>query len=329
MSIRPALHPELRAFVDFMRPGGDVDETTLPLARKELAAQMAMLPAEHPGCEVTRASARSEDGYDVPLVVVRPLAGAGTGTGRPAIVWAHGGGYVAGHAEAGTPFLAELATDLGMVGVSVDYRLAPEHPHPAPVQDALAGLLWTHEHAADLGIDRARIAVGGESAGGGLAAALSTLARDRGGPAICRQLLVYPMLDDRTAAEGTRPGPGVGEVMWSPASNRYAWRSLLGGVEPGSADVSPYASAARAEDLRGLPPTFIDVGDLDLFAEECVAYAERLVRAGVPTDLHVVAGAVHGYVYAGDDLEVCRDHRDRVRTFLAGPEGRERVPPSR
>ncbi|HWI42355.1 MAG TPA: alpha/beta hydrolase [Nocardioides sp.] len=317
MSSRDLLHPELHAWIDSLIPG-TIDETTLGLARKELAAMSAMVPTEHPGCEVVRTLATSEDGYAVPLVVVRPTAPLPADGLRPAISWTHGGGYLAGHAIAEVPFLARLAAEHGMVGVSVDYRLAPEHPHPAPVEDGYAGLTWLHEHAGELGVDAARIAVGGESAGGGLAAAVSTLARDRGGPAIARQLLVYPMLDDRTAAaEDSSHEIGVGEWLWSPASNRFAWRSLLGGVDPGSAEVSPYASPARAGDLRGLPATFLDVGDLDLFAVECLGYAQRLVRAGVPTDLHLVAGAVHGYVYAGDDLAVVRAHRDRVRAFFA------------
>ena len=312
------VHPELREFVASVPPG-DIDASTLPLARQEVARLASMVPLEQPGVEVSRATVRSRhEEYDVPLVVVRPDAGTGAAAGpRPAVVWLHGGGYVAGQADAEVPFLARVAVEHGAVGVAVDYRLAPEHPHPAPVEDAHAALVWVHEHAEDLGVDPARVAVGGESAGAGLAAALSTLARDRGGPAIARQLLVYPMLDDRTAADCASHPPGAGELMWKPASNRFAWESLLGGVEPGSADVSPYASPARAEDLRGLPASLHDGGGQGRFVAECIAYAHRLVRAGVPTDLHVVSGAVHGYVHAGEELAIVRAHRDRVRAFLS------------
>jgi acetyl esterase/lipase len=186
-----------------------------------------------------------------------------------------------------------LARELGCVVVSVDYRLAPETTFPGAVEDCYAALRWLHAEARTLGVDVGRIAIGGESAGGGLAASLALLARDRGEVPLAFQLLIYPMLDDRTGVT-VEPSPTVGEFGWSRESNRFGWASLLG-RDPGGADVSPYAAAARAEDLAGLPPAYIAVGTLDLFLEENLEYARRLMRAGIPTELHVYPGAYHGF----------------------------------
>lgn len=328
MPTRHLVDPDLLGFVEALPPL-DLHEGVLAESRALVDRLLSLVPLEHPGVVLARATARSRhEEYDVPLVVLRPAADDGEPGERPprsgaagrrvALVWMHGGGYLLGRAEQEVPSLAGLVAEHGLVAVSVDYRLAPEHPHPAPVEDCYAALVWVHEHAEELGIDPARVIVGGESAGGGLAAALSTLARDRGGlpSPIAQQILIYPMLDDRTAAADAQLSPHAGQFMWTPASNRFGWRSLLGGQEPGAADVSPYASAARAENLGGLPPTYLEVGDLDLFVDEVVAYARRLIRAGVPTDLHVIAGAVHGYRHAGD-LPICRDHRARLCRVLS------------
>ena len=204
----------------------------------------------------------------------------------------HGGGYIAGSAAPLEPFHRPLAEELGCVIVSVEYRLAPETSHPGPVEDCYAGLAWIVANAARLGIDVNRLGVTGESAGGGLAAALALLVRDRGEYKLAFQQLVYPMLDDRTGTGD--PHPFTGEFIWTPHSNRFGWRALLG-HEPGQEDVSPYAAAARAEDLAGLPPTFISTGALDLFVEEDIEYARRLIRAGVPTELRVYPGSFHGF----------------------------------
>jgi acetyl esterase/lipase len=200
---------------------------------------------------------------------------------------------VLGSADQDEGTVKEIVSAVGCAAVSVDYRLAPETPHPGPVEDCYAALMWLHAHAAELGVDPDRIAIGGASAGGGLAAALALLARDRGEVALAFQLLIYPMLDDRTVTHSD-PHPLTGEFIWTPDANRFGWFSLLG-QEPGGADVSPYAAAARAEDLAGLPPTYISVGALDLFLEEDMEYARRLIRAGVPTELHVYPGAYHGF----------------------------------
>lgn len=203
----------------------------------------------------------------------------------------HGGGFVVGTPEVGNRIASEMAKDLGIVVVSVDYRVAPEDPFPAALDDCYAVLTWLHKHAADLGVDTQRIAVGGGSAGGGLAASLAQLAFDRNGPSICFQLLEYPMLDDRTATR--TDGAARSALVWTLASNRFGWRSYLG-QEPGGEAGAPYASAARREDLAGLPPAWIGVGDIDLLYDENVAYATRLRVAGVEVTLDVVPGMYHG-----------------------------------
>ncbi|HEY0737217.1 MAG TPA: alpha/beta hydrolase, partial [Herpetosiphonaceae bacterium] len=213
-----------------------------------------------------------------------------------ALLWIRGGGYVSGSADADDINGRIMASQLGCVVVSVDYRLAPETPHPGPVEDCYAALRWLHANAAELGVDTERLALGGASAGGGLAAALALLTRDRGEVPLAFQLLIFPMLDDRTVT-AEPPHPYVGEFIWTPESNRFGWTSLLG-HEPGGEGVSPYAAAARAEDLAGLPAAYISVGALDLFLEENIEYARRLIRAGVPTELHVYPGAFHGYQFA-------------------------------
>jgi len=216
-----------------------------------------------------------------------------SGDTLPAVLNIHGGGYVIGTPEMEDANSSAMCAQLGCVVVSVDYRLAPEHAFPAAIEDCYAALLWMHAQAAELRLDRSRIAVVGGSAGGGLAAALALLARDRGEVPLCFQQLIFPMIDDRTGST-SEPHPYAGEFMWTPASNRYGWESLLGAA-PGGANVSPYAAAARAENLAGLPPAFISVGALDLFVDENLEYARRLIHAGVPTELHVYPGAYHGF----------------------------------
>lgn len=213
--------------------------------------------------------------------------------------------------------MKNLVTQLGCAIVSVDYRLAPETPHPGPVEDCYAALKWLYTNAADLGVDVGRLAIGGASAGGGLAAGLGLLTRDRAEVPLAFQLLIYPMLDDRTAVT-TDPHPYTGEFIWTAEANHFGWSSLLG-QEPGSEGVSPYAAAARAESLAGLPPTYICVGALDLFMEEDIEYARRLVRAGVPTELHLYPGAYHGFnMMPGAQMSLAyeRDYLNALRRAL-------------
>jgi len=229
----------------------------------------------------------------VRVVVVRPRERADS---APAVLHFHGGGFVAGLPEMSRATLAMFATELGAVVVSVDYRLAPEAKFPAALEDAYAALAWLHAEAVRLGVDRRRIAVSGDSAGGGLAAGLALLARDRGEFALAFQHLVFAGLDDRTCLRGDL-SPLAGEFIWTMASNRFAWQAWLG-TAPGGGDVSPYAAPARAETLSGLPPACVQVGALDLFVDENIEYARRLLATGVPCELHVYPGAPHGFTMA-------------------------------
>lgn len=249
-----------------------------------------------------RAAAPSADLGDVALdvrvlpaeaglagVEVRVYDPAGRADGSPAVLYIHGGGYVIGTAAGDDAVCADLARRLGALVVSVDYRLAPEHPFPAPHEDCLRALRWLHAEAVALRIDTSRVAVSGESAGGGLAAGLVQRAVDDGLP-VCFQHLVYPMLDDRTVQRAEAEGGW--NAVWTPASNRFGWRSYLG-HEPGLPATLPYAVPARRESLEGMPPTWIGVGSVDLFHDEDVAYAEALRAAGVDCELHVVPGMYH------------------------------------
>jgi acetyl esterase/lipase len=210
----------------------------------------------------------------------------------PGFFWIHGGGYVSGSSEQDDPQIRRIVKEIGCVAVAVDYRLAPEHPYPAPLEDCYAALKWMHEQAHDLGVDTSRVAIGGGSAGGGLAAGLALLARDRKEIKIAFQLLLYPMLDDRSPAQASDKLPDA--LFWTLHNNHFGWKSYLDD-NPGAEDISPYAAPARAADLSGLPPSFIAVGDIDLLAEEDIQFACRLVKSGVPVELHVYPGAFHAF----------------------------------
>jgi acetyl esterase/lipase len=205
----------------------------------------------------------------------------------------HGGGFVVGSARDSIPSLQDLARTLDCVIVTVEYRLAPETRFPGALEDNYAALKWLYAHAEELGADRARIAVMGGSAGGGHAAMLAIAARDRGEVPIVFQALTYPMLDDRTGSTVHKP-PQQGAVLWTPESNRFGWSSLLG-VPAGSASVPAGSVPARETNLKGLPPTFIGVGSIDLFVDEDLDYAQRLLNSGVFVELVVVPGGFHGF----------------------------------
>jgi triacylglycerol lipase len=296
MSPRHLVDKDLLAALPFFPPL-DLSAQTLPQLR-EVRRKMAAALRVPPDLELrveTRHIPGAAGAPPVPIVVYRPPGAAG-GRGRPALLHLHGGGFVMGLAETQGLVHRRLCLALDCVVVSVNYRLAPEHPYPAALDDAYAALHWLATEAAALGVDPARIAVGGESAGGGLAACLALRARDRGEIALCHQHLIYPMLDDRTGSAGPQAGPHpyTGHFVWTAADNRYGWRAYLG-AEPGGAQVPPLAAAARAADLSGLPPTFIAVGALDLFLEENLEYARRLWRGGIATELHVYPGAFHSF----------------------------------
>ncbi|GAA4612934.1 alpha/beta hydrolase [Actinoallomurus liliacearum] len=226
---------------------------------------------------------------EVSLLVLRPV---GLAAGAPVFYYMHGGGMIIGNNRTGVGGALDWAVDNGAVVVSVEYRLAPEHPDPAPIEDCYAGLLWTHEHAAEIGGDPNRIVVTGASAGGGLAAGVALLARDRGGPRLLGQVLMCPMLDDRFVTPSSRELDGEG--VWDATSNATGWTALLGESRGGS-DVSIYAAPARATDLTGLPTSFVDVGSVETFRDEAIDYATRLLQAGVQSELHVWPGGFHGF----------------------------------
>ena len=237
----------------------------------------------------------------------------------PAVLHMHGGGYVLGSPDFGEENHRALVEGMPCMVVAVQYALAPEQPHPQPVEDCYSALRWMSENAAELGIDPARIGVSGVSAGGGLAAALALLARDRGEIPLAFQHLIYPMLDDRTCT-AEDPHPHTGHWCWNNDSNNFGWSALLG-VPPGSEGVSPYAAPARATDLAGLPPTYISVGMLDLFLEENFEYARRLSRAAVPVELHAYPGAYHSFDNFGDApvaAQARRDNGEALIRFLRG-----------
>lgn len=236
-----------------------------------------------------------------------------TRTSDAALLWVHGGGLVAGLARWDDGQSASIARDLGIVVVAVDYRLAPRHPYPAALDDCSTAWTWLVDASRSLGVDPARIAVGGQSAGGGLAAALVQRVHDAAGWDPVAQWLYCPMLDDRTAAR--RELDTAGYYVWSNRANRFGWSAYLHG-EPGAATVPPYAVPARRTDLAGLPPTWIGVGDIDLFHDEDRDYAERLTAAGVDTTLYVVPGAPHGFEGWAAGTDVARAFDAAAREWL-------------
>ncbi|HWI30549.1 MAG TPA: alpha/beta hydrolase [Microbacterium sp.] len=273
-------------------------------------------PAAPAGMTITTPIAPAGAGAPaVPLRVYRPSSVTGE---TPALLWMHGGGLVAGTAHQNEVSSIGFAQELGITVVSVDYRLAPAHRSPSALDDCHAAMLWLLENARSLGVDPARIAVGGESAGGGLAAALALLLHDRKVMTPALQLLRYPMLDDRTA---TRTDIDPRSMRgWSPKSNVFGWTSYLG-HPPGGADVTPYEAPARREDFAGLAPAWIGVGSLDLFHDEDVEYARRLRAAGVACELDVVPGAFHGFDFVFQRTEVAqafwRSQVDALRRALS------------
>ncbi len=246
---------------------------------------------------------------EVRVRVHRPKGATGT---LPCLYSIHGGGYVLGSYTMDDALFNALSPALGLIGVSVEYRLAPETPYPGPLEDCYRGLSWTRENAAELGIDTDRIGIRGISAGGGLAAALALLARDRGEIPLAFQLLDCPMLDDR---QRTISSQQSGLPVWSRESNTYGWRSYLGALY-GTDDIPYTAAAARAQDLSGLPPAYVSVGTVDGFLDEDVDYALRLNHSGIATELHLYPGACHGYQMAVDSeiaRQSARDAQDWLR----------------
>lgn len=306
------IHPELRAvrLLPSVSPG------------PRLLALINRLPprAADPGLEVETREVEFAASGSNPGTSARLLRPALATTPTAALLWVHGGGLITGSPEQDDRTNIAFVRSLGITVLAARYRLAPGARGPAAAEDVYSALVGLAARADELGIDPSRIAIGGASAGGGLAAAVAQMTHDRGGPALAFQLLVYPMLDDRTVVR-----PGIDSeryFVWTAKSNRYGWESYLG-TEPGSASIPDYASPARRDDLSGLPPAWIGVGSLDMFRDEDAEYARRLAAAGVPCTYREVAGAFHGFDAIFRTKRVTREFwREQARALQAALSGR-------
>ena len=307
------IDPQLAEGATLMRQlVGDNDLTQdLPAAREVANARDAML-AE--GFEMPEAiiqgmeTAKSGEGHDVELRIMQPR----DGDKRPLFYWMHGGGYVLGQAAQGDMFTL-LAAQMGFYAASVEYRLAPKTAYPGPLEDCYDGLKHLLDNADALGIDKNKVIIGGVSAGGGLCAGLALLLRDRALCAPLGQVLLYPMIDDRNIEPASDSVPDT--LIWSRKYNKFGWQSYLGDLF-GSDDVPAYAAPARAQNLSGLPPTYMPVGDLDLFLDENIAYAQKLTRAGVPMHFHIVPGAFHGFNGFVSEADVSKAINAEIFAFI-------------
>jgi acetyl esterase/lipase len=297
-----SIHPELQSIAKMM-PALRFTKGNLPLMRLVFTLPF-LFPKTHPDVRIEEHTIKSGDIKSrLRLRIYKPKNAC---VPLPVLVWMHGGGYVVGNLNQSDEILLQFVRETGIAAVSVDYRLAPENPFPAALDDVYCALKWVHDQANTLGIDPNRIAVGGESAGGGLAAALAQLACDQREVKPIFQLLVYPMLDDHTCASPEETEQDY--IVWTPASNRFGWKSYLHQT-PGSASVSPGSVPARRVDLTGLPSAWIGVGTIDLFHDEDVVYAKRLQACGVDCELVTVPGAFHGFDSANPNLPVARAFR--------------------
>ncbi len=297
-----AYDPELAPWIAMIP---DIDFSDLATLRNVDESLLEHLPAYEPPVPLT---VRDAVAGDVPVRVYSPADQDGP---LPGLVYMHGGGFVLGSAEMFSGDAERIAAEVGAVVVSVDYRLAPEHPFPAPIEDCYTALTWTAESAAELGIDPARLAIGGESAGGGLAAGTALLARDRGGPELCFQFLGVPELDDRLDTPSMRAYHDT--PMWHRPAAEFSWDSYLGGTGIRRTEgVSPYAAPARAEDLSGLPPAFVMTCQFDPLRDEGIDYAQRLAQAGVPTELVLYPGTFHGSSLVRDAAVTRRMTEDQI-----------------
>jgi acetyl esterase/lipase len=290
------LSPEFRPHVALLRSYTALSPLTSENLEKRRKAQGRVAPLAAPAF-VERRIPGPTGAPDVRVYVVN---GGDRAKLRPAILHMHGGGFVTGDALSAVAGQQALAAAVDCIIVTVDYRLAPETRFPGSLEDNYAALKWLYANAQELGVDRNRIAVAGESAGGGHAAMLAIAARDRGEVPVMFQGLIYPMLDDRTGSTRKTP-PYEGMFIWTAGDNNFGWTALLG-VPSGSAHVPPGSVPARLESVKGLPPAFIGVGSIDLFVDEDIEYARRLVAAGVSTELHVIPGAFHGFDAAPSKL---------------------------
>lgn len=309
----PRIDPELRAAL--LVVGGVFPPTItpdlIPFMRRSYASGpredlLAGLPVRVEDLEFP-----AFGGETLAASVVSPQDAVGA---LPAILAFHSGGMMFGDRFSGMDVLLSLVADLGVRLVTVEYRLAPEHRHPVPVEDCYAALCWLDAQADALGVDRSRVIMAGASAGGGLAAGVALLSRERGGPRVRGLVLDYPMLDDRGITPSTRQFDGVG--VWDRVSNETGWRALLGDAV--ATDAVPSAAApARESDLTGLPPTFIGVGSEEIFRDEAIAFASRLWESGVAAELHVWPGAFHACDIFAPHAAICRAMLRTRREWIA------------
>lgn len=308
MSTEPYFDPEIRTIMESGPPFGTVHAGNLDKMRSMRLDEAAAAPLSDE-IERTDIMVPGPDGGEVRLRVSRPVGHTGP---SPALFWMHGGGYVMGNPEQDDLRFDRWCQRFDLVGVCVQYRLGPEDPYPAGLEDCYAGLSWLAANGAEIGVDTDRIGIGGPSGGGGMAAALGLLTRDRGEIDLDFQLLIYPMIDDRrtsTTANWDVP-------VWNPASNEFGWRSYLGDLF-GADDVPYHAAPSRATDLSGLPPTYIMVGSLDGFCDEDIAYAQQLNQDGVPVELHVYPGAPHGFEGFTPGAALAKQARRDINNWLA------------
>lgn len=310
---RRRLDSELAGAIAAFKPGDRLDPSRLLDTRKLLRilgeARCQQSPHIANASFENHTLAIADHSHALTVRITRPKDAV---TERPGLLWMHGGGLIAGYVEQDDPILSHLASTVGCVIVSVDYRLAPEHPFPAAIEDCWYAYRWMRKHARSLGIDADRIAVGGASAGGGLAAVLSLMARDRGFVPPLFQSLIYPMLDDRNMTASSHQIADLG--IWDRDANVWAWRAYLASEDAGG---RPYAAAARAIDLSAMPPSFIAVGELDVFRDENIDFARRLIEAGSPTELHVYPGAYHAFDVLAPNAAITRSFLATWHAFVA------------
>ena len=310
-----AFDPELAQWAAMFQP---IELENIQLGRARWREEALRQPAYEPlrPLDIRALSVPGPTGGpDVPIRIYAPVGQVGA---LPGFLYVHGGAFCIGDLDVAHTTVARIASEVGVVAVAVDYRLAPEHPFPAGIEDCYAALSWTANHADELGIDTQRLGVGGESAGGGLAAAVTLMARDRSGPALSFQYLDHPQLDDRLQT------PSMRAFVDTPLNPRptieLSWSLYLGeGVVPGSTGISPYAAPARADDVSRLPPAYVVTAEFDALRDEGIAYAQRLVQAGVNTELHLYPGTFHGSVFvaqAAVSKRMLADQLDAIRRGL-------------
>lgn len=322
LDLTERLDPEIKGPIkEMLQRIPPISFDDLPTARAAAKQMAAALKEQLPDITGVHTEDRTipgpENSPDVTVRIYRPEQSTG---GLPALLWIHGGGYMMGDIDQEEFSAKKLSLAGNCTVVSVEYRLAPEHPYPAPLEDCYAALKWLANHTSELNVDAKRIAIGGASAGGGLAAGLAILARDRAEIDVIFQLLVYPMINDYNvipASDAVRDA-----LFWTRESNLAGWRSYLG-CEPGDDGITCYAAAYRAENLEGLPPAYIAVGDIDLFAEEDADYGRRLIAAGVPTELHIYPGGCHAFDMLVPEADISQrftnDIHRALKRALHGP----------